>query len=75
MLQIFDFDENEIFFSFMDELKPWVKQELQHRGVKELTKAITIAESLIELVPREDKFGYFKPKEKGIGGRHEERTG
>ena len=36
------------FFSFMDGLKPWAKQELQRRGVQDLTKAMTVAESLIE---------------------------
>ncbi|KAH1129927.1 hypothetical protein J1N35_001305 [Gossypium stocksii] len=55
----------EAFFSFMDGLNPWTKQELQRRRIKELTKSMTVAESLIELIPRKDKFEYSKPKEKG----------
>ena len=35
MLQISDIGENEAFFSFMDGLKPWAKQELQRRGVQD----------------------------------------
>lgn len=33
MLQISDLGENEAFFSFINGLKPWVKQDLQRRGV------------------------------------------
>ena len=69
MLQISDLGEKESFFSFMDGLKPWAKQELQRRGVQDLTKAMTIAESLIELgIKKSDKFESFKPKGKGNGG-------
>ncbi|KAH1072971.1 hypothetical protein J1N35_025299 [Gossypium stocksii] len=52
-------------------LKSWVKPELQHQGVKELTKVMIVAEPLIELVPR-NKFESSKLKEKGNGKGDEE---
>ncbi|MBA0818127.1 hypothetical protein Gohar_021604, partial [Gossypium harknessii] len=64
MLQISDLSENEAFFSFTDRLKPWAKQELQRRGVQELTNAMMVAESIVELVPRRDKLSLLSP----IGG-------
>ncbi|KAH1031523.1 hypothetical protein J1N35_043697 [Gossypium stocksii] len=45
-----------------------MKQKLQRRGVKELTKAMTILESLIELVLRKNKFKSSNLGEKGNGG-------
>ncbi|KAK5775939.1 hypothetical protein PVK06_043895 [Gossypium arboreum] len=65
MLQIFDLSEKEAFFSFTDGLKPWAKQELQRRGVQELTNAMMVAESLVELVLRRDRFESSKPNGKG----------
>ncbi|KAG8502294.1 hypothetical protein CXB51_002075 [Gossypium anomalum] len=69
---ISDLSEKEAFFSFTNGLKPWAKQELQHRGVQELTNAMMVAESLVELVPRRDKFDSSKPNGRGNGGYHEE---
>ena len=65
MLQISYLGENEAFFSFMDGLKPWAKQELQRRGVKDFTKAMIVAESLIEL----KKSNSTKTKGKGGGNK------
>ena len=65
MLQISYLGENEAFFSFMDGLKPWAKQELQRRGVKDFTKAMIVAESLIEL----KKSNSMKTKGKGGGDK------
>ena len=48
LLMIPDMSEREALFSFMDGLKPWVKTELQRRGVQDLSRAIAVAESLIE---------------------------
>ncbi|KAK5793978.1 hypothetical protein PVK06_035165 [Gossypium arboreum] len=48
-------------------LKPWVKQELQHQGVQELTNTMMVAESIVELVPRRDKFESSKPNRRGNG--------
>ncbi|KAL1074424.1 hypothetical protein V6Z11_D11G288400 [Gossypium hirsutum] len=72
MLQISDLSEKEAFFSFTDGLKPWAKQELQRRGVRELTKAMMVAESIVELAPRRDRFETSKPNRRGNGGYHEE---
>ncbi|KAK8299136.1 hypothetical protein V6Z12_D05G303000 [Gossypium hirsutum] len=72
MLQISDLSEKEAFFSFTDGLKPWARQELQRRGVKELTNAMMVAESIVELAPRRDRFESSKPNRRGNGGYHEE---
>ncbi|KAK5847243.1 hypothetical protein PVK06_003548 [Gossypium arboreum] len=75
MLQISDMGEKEAFFSFMDGLKPWAKQELQRRGVQELTKAMSVAESLAEFGVKKDRPESFKPKSqpKGNSGGDKER--
>ncbi|MBA0642049.1 hypothetical protein Goklo_026512, partial [Gossypium klotzschianum] len=72
MLHISDLSENEAFFSFTDGLKTWAKQELQRRGVQELTNAMMVTEFIVELVPRRDRFESSKPNRKGNGGYHEE---
>ncbi|XP_017609662.1 uncharacterized protein LOC108455631 [Gossypium arboreum] len=67
--------EKEAFFSFMDGLKPWAKQELQHRGVQEHTKAMSVAESLAEFGRKKDRPKSFKLKSqpKGNSGGDKER--
>ncbi|KAK8309297.1 hypothetical protein V6Z12_D02G116900 [Gossypium hirsutum] len=62
MLQISDMGEKDGFFSFMDGLKPWAKQELQYRGVQELTKAMSVAESLAEFGGKKDNHNSSKPR-------------
>ena len=68
MLQISDLGEREALFSFMDGLKLWAKQELQRRGVQDLTRAMTVAESLVEF-KKVDKPDSSKSKGKGGGDR------
>lgn len=63
MLQITDLSE-EAFFYFMDGLKSQVKQELEHQGVQELSKAMIMTKSLIKFVLRKDNFESSKPKGK-----------
>ncbi|MFQ6621896.1 hypothetical protein Gotur_002561 [Gossypium turneri] len=53
-------------------LKPWAKQELQRRGVRELTNAMMVAESMVELAPKRDRFESSKSNRRGNGGYHEE---
>ena len=65
--------EKETFFSFMDGLKPWAKQKLQRRGVQELTKAMSVAESLAEFGGRKDNSNSSKPRLKGNSGGDKER--
>ena len=48
--------------------KPWAKQELQFRGVQDLTQAMTIAESIVAF-KKVDKPDSFKSKGKGGGDR------
>ncbi|OMO71031.1 Retrotransposon gag protein [Corchorus capsularis] len=64
MLQISDLDMKEAKFMFLDELKPWAKQELQRKGVEDLHKAMAVAESLIEF--KKPEKGHL-PKERAIG--------
>ena len=52
----------------MDGLKSWAKQELQRRGVQDLTRAMTVAESLVEF-KKVDKLDSSKSKGKGGGDR------
>ncbi|KAE8662742.1 hypothetical protein F3Y22_tig00113145pilonHSYRG00081 [Hibiscus syriacus] len=44
-----DLSKEDGFFTFMDGLKSWVKNKLRRRGVKELSIALTMTESIIEL--------------------------
>ncbi|XP_040930143.1 uncharacterized protein [Gossypium hirsutum] len=73
MLQISDMGEKEAFFSFMNGLKQWAKQELQRRGVQKLTKAMSVAESLAEFGGRKDNSNSSKPRLKGNSGGDKER--
>ncbi|KAE8736351.1 cytochrome P450 78A7-like [Hibiscus syriacus] len=67
MLQVPNLSEEDGFFTFMDGLKPWAKNELRRRGVKELSVALTTAESIIELgVKKVDSKP--KPKFRGSSG-------
>ncbi|KAE8673495.1 Detected protein of unknown function [Hibiscus syriacus] len=67
MLQVPNLSEEDGFFTFMDGLKPWAKNELRRRGVKELSVALKTAESIIELgVKKVDSKP--KPKFRGSSG-------
>ncbi|PKI50098.1 hypothetical protein CRG98_029494, partial [Punica granatum] len=58
--------------TFMDGLKPWAKQELQHRGVQDLYKAMSTAESLVEF--RSSSKSDSKEKSKPKGGGDKEKS-
>ncbi|XP_016752558.1 uncharacterized protein [Gossypium hirsutum] len=75
MLQISYMGEKEAFFSFMDGLKLWAKQELQRRRVQELTNAMSVAESLAEFGGKKDNANYSKLRfnQKGNSGGDKER--
>ncbi|KAG8498190.1 hypothetical protein CXB51_007037 [Gossypium anomalum] len=66
--RIFDLGKNEGFFSFIDGLKPWEKQELVHQEVNKLSKVMIIVVSLFELVSRKNRSESSEIKEKGNGG-------
>ncbi|XP_040964578.1 uncharacterized protein [Gossypium hirsutum] len=61
MLQISNMGEKEAFFSFMDGLKPWAKQELQRRGVQELTNSLQLKELLDTRFIRPSKSPFGAP--------------
>ncbi|KAE8671970.1 hypothetical protein F3Y22_tig00111877pilonHSYRG00250 [Hibiscus syriacus] len=64
-LQVPSLSEEDGFFTFMDGLKPCTKNELECRGVKDLAKALSTAESLIELGVRKHDSSKSKYKAKG----------
>ncbi|MBA0763002.1 hypothetical protein Gotri_012532 [Gossypium trilobum] len=57
--------EKEAFYLFNDGFKPSTKQDLHRLRVKELNKAISKAECILELSLRKGKFESSKPKETG----------
>lgn len=65
-------DAKEGFRHFVDGLKPWVKLELQRRGIRDLKEAMTVAESLVEY-KRADK-SEPKSKNKGTGGGEKDKS-
>ena len=56
----------------MDGLKPWAKQELQRKGVQDLTHAMIVVESLVEL-KKSDKHDFSKSKGKGGGDKDQNK--
>ncbi|PKI50762.1 hypothetical protein CRG98_028904, partial [Punica granatum] len=66
MLQIPSLTDKEAFFQFMDGLKPWAKQEPQHRSVQDLHEAMSTAELLVEFrsSSKSDSKEKGKPKAK-----------
>ncbi|CAL1372981.1 unnamed protein product [Linum trigynum] len=59
LLEIPDYTDKEAMFTFLDDLQPWAKLELQRRGVQSLAEAMAIAESLVE---------YHEPEERAEFG-------
>ena len=53
MLEVPNMTEDELLFTFIDNLQGWAKQELRHRGVQDLGTTMALAESLMEY-KRED---------------------
>ncbi|KHG07100.1 hypothetical protein F383_33526 [Gossypium arboreum] len=73
MLQVSNVTEKEALLAFQEGLKPWVKQEVEQRGVQKLSEAMTVAESVVKLGLGKDKLGSSKSKEKGVcEGNHKE---
>ncbi|KAL4383420.1 hypothetical protein GQ457_15G020230 [Hibiscus cannabinus] len=69
MLEIPDLSEEDAFINFTDGLQRWARVELDRRGIKEISKALSVAESLIEVgAPRSDRTKSSKPRSKGNGG-------
>ncbi|KAE8706489.1 Heat stress transcription factor C-1 [Hibiscus syriacus] len=69
MLKVPSLIKEDGFFTFMIGLKPWVKKVLEQREVKELSKALTTAESIKEFGVKKNKTSKAKPKAEGSGKR------
>ncbi|GMJ03747.1 hypothetical protein HRI_004043900 [Hibiscus trionum] len=69
-LQIPNLSEDEGFFTFMNGLQRWTQMELERRGVEELSKALTVAESIAWYEVGKSK--YDRPRGKDNGGGDED---
>ncbi|XP_016699949.1 uncharacterized protein [Gossypium hirsutum] len=47
-------------------LKPWVRQEVEQRGVQKLSEVMTVVESVVMLGLGTDKLGSSKSEERGV---------
>ncbi|MBA0879105.1 hypothetical protein Goshw_015940, partial [Gossypium schwendimanii] len=52
-----DVTEEEALLAFLNGLKPWVRQEVEQRGVQKLSEAMTVVESVVKLGLGKDKLG------------------
>ncbi|KAE8693482.1 S-adenosyl-L-methionine-dependent methyltransferases superfamily protein [Hibiscus syriacus] len=67
MLKVSSLTEEDGFFTFMFGLKSWAKRVLERREVKELSKALIIAEFIKEFGVKKNKTSKRKPKVEGSG--------
>ncbi|KAK5775793.1 hypothetical protein PVK06_043734 [Gossypium arboreum] len=75
MLQVLDVIEREAMLAFQEGLKPWVRQEVEQRGVQKLSEAMKVAVSLVKLGLGKDKLGSSKFEERAVyEGNHKEDT-
>ncbi|NAW06123.1 hypothetical protein FGF99_24720, partial [Salmonella sp. gx-f8] len=58
--------DEEALLAFQNGLKPWVRQEVEQRGVQKLSEAMTIVESMVKLGLEKDKLGSSKSEERGV---------
>ena len=63
MLEAPGMDEKDLVFNFMDNLQSWAEQELRRRGVQDLSTAMAVAESLMDI--RRGDSSQAKPPFKG----------
>ncbi|MBA0754149.1 hypothetical protein Gogos_020990, partial [Gossypium gossypioides] len=66
MLQVSDVTEKETLLTFQNGLKPWVRQEVEQKGVLKLSEAITVVESVVKLGLGKDKLESSKSVERGV---------
>ncbi|KAK8366681.1 hypothetical protein V6Z12_A02G135800 [Gossypium hirsutum] len=75
MLQVSNVTEREAMLAFQEGLKPWVRQEVEQRGVQKLSEAMKVAVSVVKLGLGKDKLGSSKSEERGVCEEdHEEDT-
>ncbi|MBA0775480.1 hypothetical protein Gotri_010624, partial [Gossypium trilobum] len=65
-LQVSDVIEKEALLTFQNGLKPWVRQEVEQRGVQKLSKAMMVVESVVKLSLGKDKLGSSNFEEKCV---------
>ncbi|MFQ6659655.1 hypothetical protein Gotur_028462 [Gossypium turneri] len=66
MLQVSDVTDEEALLAFQNGLKPWVRQEVEQRGVQKLSEAMMVVESMVKLGLGKDKLGSSKSEERGV---------
>ncbi|MBA0753850.1 hypothetical protein Gogos_020347, partial [Gossypium gossypioides] len=66
MLQVSEVTEKEPLLAFQNGLKPWVRQEVEQRGVQKLSEAMMVVESVVKLGLGKDKVRSSKFEENGI---------
>ncbi|MFQ6658508.1 hypothetical protein Gotur_027741, partial [Gossypium turneri] len=66
ILRVSDVTEEEALLAFQKGLKPWVRQEVEQRGVQKLSEAMTVAESVVKLGLGKDKLGSSKSEKRGV---------
>ncbi|MFQ6638653.1 hypothetical protein Gotur_015288 [Gossypium turneri] len=66
MLQVSEVTEREALLAFQNGLKPWVRQEVEQRGVQKLSETMTVIESVVKLGLGKDKLGSSKSEERGV---------
>ncbi|KAH1063820.1 hypothetical protein J1N35_028807 [Gossypium stocksii] len=73
MFQVSNVTEKEVMLAFQEGLKPWVRQEVEQRGVQKLLEAMTVAKFVVKLGLEKDKLGSSKSEERGVcEGNHKE---
>ncbi|KAK8307935.1 hypothetical protein V6Z11_D02G019900 [Gossypium hirsutum] len=66
ILQISDVIDEEALLAFQKGLKPWVRQEVEQKGVQKLSEAMTVVESVVKLGLGKDKLGSSKFDGRGV---------
>ncbi|MBA0800982.1 hypothetical protein Gohar_011381 [Gossypium harknessii] len=66
MLQVLDVTEKKSLFAFQNRLKPWVRQEVEQKGVQKLSEAMTVAKSMVKLGLGKDKLRFSKPEKMSV---------
>ncbi|GMQ12089.1 hypothetical protein CsSME_00054546 [Camellia sinensis var. sinensis] len=68
MLQIPNMSDDDLLFNFTAGLKQWAQLELQRRGVKDISTALTVAETLVEYTKPESSNSKSTKDGQGKGG-------
>ncbi|MFQ6625662.1 hypothetical protein Gotur_006374 [Gossypium turneri] len=75
MLQVSEVTKREALLAFQNGLNPWVRQEVEQRGVQKLSEAMTVVESVVKLSLGKEKLGYSKSEERDNSGNAKPRVG